>query len=146
MSKKLLDFKTDPARYEANATIVWCLDDRFSEALEAFAKHEGMNHRDVVKCVGGAKALVRPDSEEEKITLLRQINASIKLHRPKKIVLMIHSDCGAYGGLRAFNDDPEAEREYQEEQLRRAKQILEMNIPVPVEAVFVGFDGIYEIE
>jgi carbonic anhydrase len=41
--------------------------------------------------------------------VLEQIRKSIRLHGTRRVILMVHSDCGAYGGLaEGFRGDARA--------------------------------------
>jgi hypothetical protein len=64
------------------------------------------------------------------------------------VILMLHSDCGAYGGLMGgFGGDARAEAEHHHQELRRAAANLSNVIPeVTVQAYFVDFEGIWEAE
>jgi len=46
------------------------------------------------------------------------------LHHVRKIVIINHQDCGAYGGSAKFNGNAEAEQKFHEEELRKAKSII----------------------
>jgi hypothetical protein len=60
---------------------------------------------------------------------------------------MVHSDCGAYGGLAgAFGGDAGAESQHHEEELRRAAECLRKAIPaIDVQAYFVDFEGVWAV-
>jgi hypothetical protein len=64
------------------------------------------------------------------------------------VILTLHSDCGAYGGLdEAFGGDPQLEAQRQEQELRRAAECLRRVIPaVDVQAYFADFEGIWEVQ
>ena len=58
---------------------------------------------------------------------------------------MVHSDCGAYGGLEAFSGDAAAERRHHREELIRARKALSDVIPgLQVDGYFVDFEGVWE--
>jgi len=61
---------------------------------------------------------------------------------------MLHSDCGAYGGLASgFGGDAAAEAAHHERELRRAAANLRAAIPgVEVQGYFVDFEGIWDAE
>ena len=61
---------------------------------------------------------------------------------------MVHSDCGAYGGLAGgFGGDAAAEAEHHERELRRAAANLRAAIPgIEVQGYFVDFEGIWDAE
>ena len=64
------------------------------------------------------------------------------------MILMVHSDCGAYGGLAgAFGGDAQAEAEHHHAELRRAAENLRKAIPeVEVDAYFMDFEGVWSAE
>jgi carbonic anhydrase len=79
---------------------------------------------------------------------LEQIRKSIRLHGTKLVILMLHSDCGAYGGLAgSFAGNARAEAEHHEEELRRAAENLQRAIPgIDVQAYFADFEGIWAVQ
>jgi len=69
----------------------------------------------------------------------------MKLHGTDTILLMLHSDCGAYGGLPAFNNDTAREAENHRQDLHLALDFLRVNIPeLRVLGYFVDFEGVWE--
>lgn len=151
--KKIISCKLNKGHYKAQACIVWCFDDRFSKALDSFAKSCHFDNFDLVKVAGGAKVLAIPGDSSEKDFILRQIKTSISLHKTDIVVIMTHSDCGAYGGLKSFGNNEETEKRFHEEELRsalaflRAALLSDESIPknVSVEAIFVDFENIFRI-
>jgi len=78
---------------------------------------------------------------------LAQLRKAIQLHGAKRIVLMLHSDCGAYGGLAKFGGDLAKERENHSADMKKAKANLENEIPgVSVEGYFVDFEGVWSTD
>jgi hypothetical protein len=121
---------------------VWCFDDRFSDLLGEFSKE--FKNFDLIKIAGGAKALAGDDSSERDF-VLDQIKTSVRLHGTKSIVLMLHRDCGAYGGSKSFADE-DSEKIHFESQLANAKNFLTSEISdVPIDIYFAEFDGLYSI-
>ena len=61
---------------------------------------------------------------------------------------MLHSDCGAYGGLAArFRGDAEAEAAHHRAELGRASEFLKAAIPgLTVECFFLSFDGAWVVD
>jgi carbonic anhydrase len=80
--------------------------------------------------------------------VLDQIRKSIRLHGTRLVILMLHSDCGAYGGLDGgFRGDTVAEAAHHEQELKRAAANLKAAIPeVQVQGYFVDFEGIWDAE
>src|SRR3989344_2843613 len=85
--------------YHADALILWCFDARFSRALDLLVKKKRLKMVDIVKVAGGAK-------DARNSYVLSQIEKSFQLHHPKEVYLMIHEECGAYGG-KAYNPKKE---------------------------------------
>lgn len=147
MPKRILRFKSEHKHYQADACILWCFDERFSPALRRYISFCHLRHKDVIRVAGGAKSLSSPDDECERTFLLNQIKKSIKLHNPKKIVLMLHSDCGAYGGIKAFGGNEKREFRHHIAELRKAKKTLKKYLPgcPAIELIAVDFKGIWKI-
>lgn len=80
--------------------------------------------------------------------MLEQIRKSIRLHGTKVVILMVHSDCGAYGGLAGgFNGDARAEAVHHERELQRAATFVQAAIAdLEVRAYFVDFEGIWKVD
>lgn len=144
MSNPVVVFESPQGHYTADACVVWCFDDRFYKLLKAFGKQKGFKNIDLVKVAGGAKALaVGPSPERDFV--FDQVKASIRLHNTKQVSLMLHRDCGGYGGSKKF-ESPEVERAHHEAQLAAAKHFLANEIPgITISAYFADFDGLYEV-
>lgn len=141
--EKVLAFDSPQGHYTADACVVWCYDDRFYKLLKAFGKAQGFKNIDLVKVAGGAKALAAGASPERDF-VLGQIVTSLRLHHAKRVILMLHRDCGAYGGSKNFQD-AETEQSHYVDQLKAAKDFLGKEATVPVDAYFADFDGLYKI-
>ena len=146
--KKVFHFDSPRERYHSDAAVVWCYDHRFSTGFTKFLKRIGVINADPIKIAGGAKSLASPAHESDREFVMSQIRTSISLHGTRLIILMLHSDCGAYGGLdNGFGGDARLEAQRQEEELRRAANYLREAIPdVEVQAYFVDFEGIWAVD
>lgn len=112
-------------QHQAQAVALFCMDFRFKEATLEFLKRElDLVDLDVVALAGASKNVAAPSVSSDFETATRQIELSSKLHEVKKIVLVDHVDCGAYGGSTAFETKDE-ERDAHVASLRKAKKILE---------------------
>jgi carbonic anhydrase len=70
----------------------------------------------------------------------------MELHGTKTVILMLHSDCGAYGGLKAF-DSAEMEAENHRQEMHRAARYLKEKFPqLEIKAFFVDFSGVWEAD
>src|SRR5215471_9327528 len=108
--RRVLNFASPREHYVADAAVVWCFDHRFETAFRKLLKRVGVFQWDSIRIAGGAKSLVSPEHESDRAFVLDQIRKSMRLHGTRTAVLMLHSDCGAYGGLAAFHRDVEKER------------------------------------
>jgi hypothetical protein len=143
--KKVFHFDSPREKYHCDAVILWCFDNRFKLGFRKFLKRIGVFSSDPIKVAGGAKCLASPEHESDRAFVLDQIRKSMRLHGTTRAVLMVHSDCGAYGGLAAFGGDAEAEAEHHEAELRRAADNLRQAIPeIAVLGYFVDFEGIWD--
>lgn len=146
--KKVFHFDAPREKYHCDAAILWCFDNRFELGFRKFLKRIGVVNSDPIKIAGGAKVLVSPDHESDREFVLEQIRKSIRLHGTRRVILMLHSDCGAYGGLaQAFRGDATAEASHHEADLCRATENLKAAIPeIEVQGYFVDFEGIWDAE
>src|SRR4051794_16770832 len=136
--EKLFHFDAPRDKYQCDAAVVWCFDNRFETGFRKFLKRIGVVNSDPIKIAGGAKALASPDHEGDREFVVEQIRKSMRLHRAGRVVLMLHSDCGAYGGLAHFGGDTVKERQNHRAEMERAKAELVGRIPgVRVEGYFV---------
>lgn len=146
--KKVFHFDAHRGKYHCDAAVVSCFDNRFHIGFTKFLKRMGISNSDHIKLAGGAKHLASPEHETDREFVLEQIRKSVRLHATRLVILMLHSDCGAYGGLDAgFNNNAQAEADHHAEELRSAAEFLEKAIPgIGVQAYFVDFEGIWAIE
>jgi len=113
--------------------------------LRKLTKRIGIVYSDPIRVAGGAKCLAGDDNEADRAFVLDQIRKSIRLHGTHTVLLMLHSDCGAYGGLAAFDNDPVREAENHRSDLHRAVKFLQGENPeLNVYGYFVDFEGVWE--
>jgi carbonic anhydrase len=148
MMNKVFHFDAPRDKYQCDAAVIWCFDNRFHLGFTKFLKRLGVSNSDPIKIAGGAKSLASPERESEREFVLDQIRKSIRLHDTKLVILMVHSDCGAYGGLAgSFAGNARAEAEHHEQELQRAAENLRKAIAgVDIQAYFADFEGIWEVE
>ncbi len=146
--KKVFHFDSPREKYRCDAAIVSCFDNRFQLGFAKYFKKVGIMYSDPIKIAGGAKSLASPENESDREFLLEQIRKSIRLHETHRVILTLHSDCGAYGGLAgAFGGDEILEERSQAEEMRRAAECLRRAMPdVSVEGYFANFEGIWEVD
>jgi hypothetical protein len=146
--KKVFHFDAPREKYHCDAAVLWCFDNRFELGFRKFLKRIGVNYSDPIKIAGGAKCMASPEHESDRQFVLDQIRKSMRLHGTRCVIVMLHSDCGAYGGLaEGFDGNAAAEAKHHEQELQRAAANLRAAIPnIDVQGYFVDFDGIWDAE
>ncbi len=145
--RKAYHFDSPAEPYRADATVLWCFDDRFSAVCRKFLRRVGAARADVISIAGGAKALASPAYDAEREFVLGQIALSVRLHDCRRIILTLHSDCGAYGGVAAFQSNRQAETSHHWNELQRAANAVREQFPtLAVETYFVDFGGVWSRE
>lgn len=145
--RKILHFDSPREHYRCDAAAVWCFDQRFDAAFRRFLKRLRVHHCDQIRIAGGAKCFASPESEMEREFVLAQIETSIRLHETRVVILIVHSDCGAYGGLaQRFAADTDAERTHHASELAKAAEFISRKLPgVAVRSFFLNFEGVWEV-
>jgi len=136
--------------HHCQALVLLCIDFRFWQATLRFVKNQlKIKSFDILALAGGAKSLaclaVRRASSTKKIyqrTVLDNIKISIQLHQIKKIILVNHQDCGAYGGSQQFKS-LKKEITFHQKELQKARRLLKRLYPrLRVINVFVNFQNV----
>ncbi len=111
-------------KHTCEAAVLHCIDFRLAQALEEYKKSQNIiGDCDVISVAGAVGNIVNPKQESDREFVLRQLGLSKKLHDIKKIILINHTDCGAYGGAAAF-PSKEEERAKHEADLHAAKELV----------------------
>jgi len=143
--RKVFHFESPRERYKSDAAVVWCYDHRFDLVFRKLLKKVGVERADPIRIAGGAKSLASPANESDRVFVLDQIRTSVRLHDTERVILMLHSDCGAYGGLAAFDQDRTREAENHRQEMHRAAEYLKKEMPeLEVQAFFVDFTGVWQ--
>jgi len=144
--RKVFHFSSPADKYICDAAVVWCYDNRFETVFRKLLKRIGIAHSDPIRIAGGARCLAHCGRESERAFVLEQIRRSMDLHSTRTVILMLHSDCGAYGGLAAFQGDLVKEARNHCGDLRQAVARLQSEIPeLNISAYFVDFEGVWEV-
>ncbi|KKQ59961.1 hypothetical protein A3B42_04915 [Candidatus Daviesbacteria bacterium RIFCSPLOWO2_01_FULL_38_10] len=116
--------------HQAEALIATCIDFRLQEAINNWiAQNFSPKTFDRVALAGGVKNLG---------IILNQIDIACRLHHIKKVVLINHEDCGAYG--------QEGTEEKHTEDLKIAKQKILSQFPeLQVETYYLKLDGTFKM-
>ncbi|MBI2098745.1 MAG: hypothetical protein HYT49_03835 [Candidatus Wildermuthbacteria bacterium] len=126
-------------QHVCKALAVHCIDFRIQRFLNEYLDKKFPAAYDRVAVPGGVKYLV--DGGEAGNYELEECMVSYKLHHPEVFVLIQHEDCGAYGGSKALGDFA-TEKVFQEDQLRKAEQLVQKHFPgITVKKLLVRLSG-----
>jgi len=101
--------------------IIRCIDGRLNKAIAAHLHELGVPEaHDIYSLPGGPKDLI--DGDEGFIRDIEQI--IVELHGVRNVVLIQHTDCGAYGGRAKCGCTARADFEFQLGELRRAAHAM----------------------
>lgn len=112
--------------HKCDLLVISCIDFRFQEHLRSFLEKDYKGNYDLVCVAGSAKNFVS-GSEADKETVLKQVKISKELHHIKKVFLINHQNCGAYG--EAFVSGSLQEKETHVKNLITAKEEINKVFP-----------------
>lgn len=97
-----------------------CIDFRLGKPLKKYLEDKGiLGQCDLVSAAGGVK---------NTDFLLGQIEISVNLHQIKEVILINHTDCGAYGGSKNF-EFFEKERDFHIQEMEKARDLVLAKYP-----------------
>lgn len=109
--------------HTCEAVILTCIDFRFwRQTLEFIDKEFGIKSYDFPSLPGAAKAINECTGDNN--ISMQCVSVPCDLHHAKKLVIVNHQDCGAYGGSKEFNGDDEVEQKFHQTELTKAKKII----------------------
>lgn len=99
------------------------------EPIFSYLKERGLvGACDEVSLAGAIKAIADYPDGPAAQTLFKQIELSKTLHHIDTVILMNHTDCGAYGGRAAFSSLSE-EREKHTQDMRAVRDLITARFP-----------------
>lgn len=104
-------------KHNCQNIVFHCIDFRLINETNDFIKNN-YGECDIVSVAGSGKEIADGNPY-----LLKQIEISHNLHHSVKVILIHHSDCGAYKGSYQFNS-PQEEKEKQVEDLIKIESII----------------------
>jgi len=123
--------------------VLMCMDFRFHRRLGDVLGFAGYREFDVLAMPGSSKALCESASRG---LILDSIATAIAVHGVKRVLIVDHVDCRAYGGSEACSD-PDAEARMHERALREAALIVLERFPdLEVVPVYAAWDYAYVVE
>lgn len=120
---------SDQHQHDCEALIVTCIDYRFQHYIHEYL-HKTFDPKtyDRVALAGAVQ-----DFEY----IMKQVDIAVRLHHIKKVVLINHEDCGAYG--------EEGTPEKHAHDLNAAKKAINEKYPdLEVELFYLKLDGTFE--
>jgi len=117
--------------HTTTAAVITCIDFRFQEYIDTWLDHEFKTPKqfDRVALAGGIFDLY---------TVLKQVEISNKLHSIKKVILINHEDCGAYGAAGTYSKH--------KEDLKNAQKVIKTLYPhLAVNTYYMHLDGSVEL-
>jgi len=117
------------AEHITDAIVVHCIDFRFQKYLDPWLHlHLGHDNYDRVSLAGAVFDFY---------SVLKQVEISDRLHKIKKVILINHEDCGAYGEAGNY--------ERHKSDLEEAERKIEALFPdLDVETYYLHLDGEFE--
>ncbi|MEI9972510.1 MAG: carbonic anhydrase [Ignavibacteriota bacterium] len=135
--QKLFHFDCPQEVYRADACVISCFDFRFDTQLRKFLKRRGVASYDHVKIPGSVKVIAAPDRDSDRDLVVGMLRTSLRLHRPGRLLLFGHNECGAY---------PAAEPSTVAADVTKAAgYFAEVEPRLQIESYFCDFDGVYGI-
>ncbi len=122
------------------AVVLTCIDFRFWKETLNFIENElGIKSFDFPSLPGSAKAINESEGDD---LAMKCISVPFDLHDAKKVVIVNHGDCGAYGGA-GEHESIEAEQEFHLEELKKAeKKILDKHREAQVILVYARLNEV----
>ncbi len=127
------------AFHGCNDLVVSCIDYRFRKTVADWIKTELNDQADLISVAGTSKAFLDETSHNY---ILGLIKIAVDLHGVKRVHLLDHIDCGAYGGSKQ-HDCIENEEAFHAKQCSFAYEEIKKEFPeLDVQSYIVTFDGI----
>lgn len=117
-----ITLRPEAVRSDCDTLVITCIDYRFAIANQEFINETlGLkDNYDHISIPGSIYNLVNP---ETRALLFSKFALSVRLHLINRVVIISHSDCGAYGGSAIFGSEI-AEYETLTADLRKARALL----------------------
>lgn len=110
--------------HTCQALVINCMDFRLVAETKKYLESLGLAGQYDLLCVAGStKEIAQPPGESARKFLLKNIGISHNLHQARQMILIHHSDCGAYGGQQAFANEKQEKETYVKDMKKSAKII-----------------------
>jgi len=112
--------------HRAKALLLTCVDFRIQEAIHAFSHELRIEGSfDYLTVSGSALNITRPDQEQNREFIIRQIEKSYELYDITQVIIINHQDCGAYEEF----DSEQSEKVQHYADLKKAAKIIQDFFP-----------------
>lgn len=115
-----------PHVHSCDALIVTCIDFRIQKFIEDWLNsHLGKGKYDRVAWAGGIF---------DSAGVIKQVDISVRLHSIKKLILMNHEDCGAYGQAGTYE-------KHTYDLINIKKKICKIHTKLKIETYYIYLNG-----
>lgn len=128
----------------AQALVLTCIDFRFVGLAQSFLSRQHLDRAyDWVALAGASLALTGFPHPAEAESFWDQLTLSRQLHNIKKVIILDHQDCGAYGSIHGQPfSDLEDEQKFHAQYLAQAQADIQRRHPdLAVELYFIQLTG-----
>lgn len=129
----------------AKNCIISCIDYRIQDSFFKWLKKtHKLGGSDIIELAGSSRDLVKPLKPADKKELLRNIELSVKLHDPDKIIVLDHQDCGGYAQDNTIQSGLKVKEDlvHHTKYLHTAVEILRQKYPTKeVQALYITLRG-----
>ncbi|HOS88192.1 MAG TPA: hypothetical protein PL093_01300 [Candidatus Pacearchaeota archaeon] len=114
-------------KHTCKAILIKCIDFRLEKEMRHWLDENNLTGDcDIVSLAGATQEL--SNKKEIQDLFLKQIQIAHNLHQASQVILVHHSDCGAYKNIYHFKNETE-ERIVQIKDMNRAEKIIKENFP-----------------
>ena len=114
--------------HACSTILIKCIDFRMQTETRRFLHENNLAGDCDVFSLAGASMEMLSTEPAVAALCLKQIQISHDLHNAKQVVLIHHSDCGAYKGAYNFTS-PDEEKEKQIADMRKSEEIIKQSFP-----------------
>lgn len=110
------------------ALVICCKDYRYIQPIQRFVRQQlGIRWYDLKATAGGVRAMLDSPRVVRR-WILGDIELVYRLHQVRRVIVVHHEDCAAYGGSAALGDLAR-QRRFHRTQFQRAARVLRRQFP-----------------
>ncbi|MBU1203412.1 hypothetical protein KKH39_05210 [Patescibacteria group bacterium] len=120
------------SKHECPLAVIKCVNFRFRQSDQEFVERGlGFEDFDLYAWPGSAKDVLKNNGF--KVSFIeKMVSVSKNMHNVKKLLLLWHWDCEAYGGSKNFKSPEEEEEQYKKD-LNTVREMLIAELPDDIE-------------